>query len=245
MPRRQKFKVPRTTRNTIIFPAKGWSRKLDSRSYDPSQTEGRVTLEEVKQVLREMETIQRPFNRWIIFIRILFAILAIGGSVLTRIGIYCSDTQRFVCVDGYCSWVEDNNYGLLIGSIVGGFLGFCLLVILYFVIYYLLIARSRIPALALFNRINPNFTTRGLKWRLPTHFPMWIELTKVNATNTQPVGEPVYLPPPMTQQYQNYSDIPGGMDQPIYSQQNQPIHNQQDQLIYNQQNFADYSANQA
>ena len=245
MPRQQKIKVPTTTQSTIIFPGKGWSRKFDTSLYNPSQTEGRVTLEELKEVLEQMETIQKPYRRWILFFRILYFILAIFGAVLTRIGIYNSYTQRYECIDGYCYWVNETNTGLLIGSIVGGFFGVLLLTFIYFVIYFLIIARSKIPAQALFNRINPNFTTRGLKWRLPTHFPLWIELTKLNTNNTQPIGEPLYLPPPMTQQYQNYPDIPGGMNQPIYNQQNQPIYDQQNQPIYNQQNFADYSANQA
>ena len=181
--------------------------------------------------------------------------------VLSRIGIYNSYGGYWDEEYGYYEWIPTTNTRLLVLSIAGGIVGIFAMFCLYVAIAVKIVRASRVPAQALFDRVNPSFAGRGLRWQLPNHFPRWVELSKDYVNQTQPVGQPVYMPPPMTQQYQNYPDIPGGVNQPVFNQPDQPIYSQQYQPAYNQpaynqqqyqpnyneqnqQNYANHATNQ-
>ena len=236
--------VPPTSHYTVVFPLKTWSRVYDASSYNPAQAEGRATLEEVNQVLQEMYKIQKPFRTKVNLASFLYIIFLLASMILSGIAIANSYDDVEACFafgDNYCYWTKKTNSGQLALSIIGGIFGIFVSSCIYIAIVVKVTRSSRVPARALFDRVNPNFATRGLRWQLPVHFPRWIELSKDYVNQTQPAGQPVYLPPPMTQQYQNYPDIPGGMNQPAYNQQNQPTYNQQYQPVYDQQNQPTYN----
>ena len=246
--------VPPTTQYTIVFPMNVWAKKYDSSFYNPGLTDGRATQEEIDQILREVQEIKKPFNRKLVCALWLYILGLIGCIALMILGIIDSvGTTEYVYVDGYWETVENDNTGELVGSILGGIFG-AFFVIGIFVCYATKINKaSRVPIQALFDRVNPNFTSRGLRWHMPVHFPRWVELWKDYVSLGQPTGQPTYLPPPMTQQYQNYPDapyqMPGtqpqdyqnyGVQPQGYQNYAQPGYNQQ-----GQQNFQNHSTNQA
>ena len=251
--------VPPSTQYTIVFPMNIWAKQYDSSFYNPGLTDGRATQEEITNVLREIQEIKKPFNRKIVCALWLYILGLLGVIALMVVGIVGSvggTDYEYVYTDGYWhyEYVDNDNTGLLVGAIIGGIFGM-IFVIFVFACYVAKTSKaSRIPVQALFNRINPDFSTRGLRWHMPVHFPRWVELWKDYVSLAPPTGQPTYLPPNMTQQYQNYPGAPTGnpyqmpgtqpQDYQNYGVQPQGYQNY-NQPGYNQQNFQNFSANQA
>ena len=147
--------------------------------------------------------------------------------------------------DQYGNLVQDSNNAGIFGGIFGGL--FALIFIIIYLVIYLVRnnKKSKDAVKALIDRVNPNFTNRGVRWHLPQHYPRWIELWK------DYVGQAgVYTPPVTTQQYQNYP-VPTGVTYQMPGAQPQAYQNYgvqpQGYNNYNQQGqqFANYAANQA
>ena len=207
--------IPTTSLYTVVFPLEVRRSQYDTSFYNPGLTDGRATQEELNQVLREVEAIKNPFSKkltcalWL-FIFGFFTSLV----VMITVPVICSGNPYY---DNYGYYHDDTNVGGMFAGIFGG------LFTMIFVIVYLIIfisrntKKSRAAVQTILDRVNPNFTSRGLRWHLPLHFPRWIELWK------DYVGQAsVYTPPTMTQQYQNYPaptganyQIPGAQPQAL------------------------------
>ena len=134
--------VPRTIDQIIFINLN--SNLNDSSFYTPSLTGGRVTQEEVDQVLRRIKEIIKPVNRRMLIILGLHILGAIALILLTILNILSG-----------------------IGSIIG-----ILAVIIIFFTYMFVILRAQETRVQdLFHEINPEFVPRGLRWRLSDYFP--------------------------------------------------------------------------
>ena len=242
MSNQQIVPVPATSLYTIVFPLDGFKSQYDASFYNPGLTDGRATQEELNQVLREVEAVKKPFSSKVVCALWLFLLGFLASlAVMIAVPIICSGTGYF---DEYGYYHDDTNVGGMLAGIFGGLFAM-IFVIVYFIVYANRKTKeTRVAVQALLDRVNPNFTSRGLRWHLPLHFPRWIELWK------DYIGQAgVYNPPTMTQQYQTYPaptgatyQMPGAQPQAYQNYGVQP----QGYNDYNQQTqqFANYNPNQ-
>jgi len=199
--------IPPTTQYTVVFPLNVWAKQYDSSFYTPGLTDGRAQNVEIDQVLREVERIRKPFNTKIVCALWLY-ILGLLGCVCLMVVVPIT-TSGDGYWDGY-TWVEYDNTSAIVGSIVGGILGIFFVMIVFIVYVTRVTKASRVPVQNYFNQVNANFSSRGLRWHIPVHFPRWVELWKdyVGQQGYAGVGQPTYLPP---QQYQQPYGAPTGV----------------------------------
>jgi len=152
--------VPPTTELTVVFPLK--SGKFDTSNYFQVQTDDKATPDEVNLVLKEINEArlpaQRKYDITLCFF-ILFIIALFAGFIIAII-LIIPKNPIFVPVIFICE-------ALLV--IVG----------LFFFIMTLNSLRKKQQTLVqeVVERHNQAFATRGLKWKVPFHFPRWMELS--------------------------------------------------------------------
>jgi len=185
--------IPPTTQRTIVFPLKitfATNSTFDSSFYNPMLTDGRAHLEEVNHVLREIETTQisslsKMWRGFYCFI----AALMVAVFVLTPLIIYAFVSRNFVLAA----------IAILVDIVLYTIPGF------FFTKYVKrTIQNAKKNCLVVVERINQEFSPKGLRWHLPDQFPKWIELWK------DYVGEPQMEAPPLYQVnlypgYENYA----------------------------------------
>jgi len=185
--------IPPTTAYTVVFPFDAIGKRFDSGFYSPGVTDGRATIEEINHVLADIENTRRPIAS-----KIMSAICCYIISLLAVVGCY---VFGMVSIAGTS---PESIPFLVIGFIVA-----------VIAVIWVFIARVRkvneelkTKCQEVANRHNQNFSSRGLRWHIPVHFPRWVELWKdyVNQGQGQnfPGQQPVYMPPVQQQPYANY-----------------------------------------
>jgi len=181
--------IPPTTHYTIVFPFNNFSKSFDGGFYSPVLTDGRAHPDEVNRVLRDIETTQKPFAS-----KMLKAFCCYFVTLMLLV---------FGFIPFMIFFVPRNPTLIPVGII-----GFMALIITTIVIFIKSVKRtnenSRNACLAVVERANQEFSTRGLRWHLPTHFPRWIELWKDYVGQPQMGAQPIYMPPVNQQPYGNY-----------------------------------------
>jgi len=190
--------IPPTTHFTVVFPYNQNENTFDSGFYSPFLTDGRAHLEEINRVLKEIETVLKPFTKKIVqaiicFITTIF--LALAGFL-----------YFMICIAAY------NNDLIVVGVI--SFAGTLIFSAIYILMtFYNSNKKSRVACQAVIDRANQQaFNHRGLRWHLPVHFPKWVELWKDYYGQGQGQGQgqmgtqPVYIPPVNQQPYAGYGE---------------------------------------
>lgn len=206
--------IPASTRERLIFPLAP-NNQFDTSSYNPGFTDGRASLEEINQILTEIQAARQPL---------------------------VDDLHKV-----YCTYILTIILGILATAVLGFILAMTLgvfLIFVRFVLYMILLfwsmmtfrtkiiklnEQTKAVAQKVIDNYSGSFGSRGLRWAMPMHFPMWIELHKDYLISENP-GQPIYMPP---NQYQPAPIYPGqGQGQPQY----------QDNYYQNQQNSGPYHA---
>ncbi len=187
--------IPESTPERLVFPL-GPNDTFDTTSYNPGLTHGRAGVEEINQVRSELEADFHPFLKKLtctkIILGICFLLIFFG---MAGVGFTMVNSNM------------NNPAPVFIAFIVGAV---CMFGCRF-------IYKSRVESLAtecktaaqkVLDKHNTSFTPRGLRWVLPTYFPLWVELHKDYLWAQNAGGQqPVYMPPNMYQQpqpqYQN------------------------------------------
>jgi len=178
--------VPPSTPERLVFPLKSTNQEYDTSFYNPTFTHNRAGIEEINQIAAEIRNSRKPFasrlasaNCWYIFF--------IFSTLFVMVGL------NFLFLDLFDPIVA-----------LAGFLLYLIVIVTSSSILrsrlLRITAESKAAAQFILDRHAASFTARGLRWVLPAHFPMWIELHKDYLLNQNVAGQPVYLPPNMYQQ---------------------------------------------
>jgi len=148
--------IPHTTDATVIFRYNQCAKIFERELYHPTQTDNRASQEHINQVLSEVEAVIRNKLGCLIhqsyFILLAMLILFIGLVI----------------------FISSKPQGP--GFAFGGFFGlFCFIMLLdHFTKKRK--EEARIVAYQVLDQHNERLKDMGLRWSLPVHFPMWIEL---------------------------------------------------------------------
>ena len=169
--------VPSTTDTIIVFPLNIKIQQFDTASYNPTITQGKSSLEEIKKVLEDIESSRKPLHRsleLIVFLYIILECLAIVALVFSAI---ISKSSEFTILR------------YLVFIIV--------LIVLTLVMNKAILKnlkKQKKAAEDVLVNYRPDFASKGLNWIVPEGFPRWIELHKDYLY--YPVGmRPIDLPP--------------------------------------------------
>lgn len=180
--------VPSQQDVMIIFPQGiGGGAPNNSDAYSPILTDGRVSLEEINQVLQDVQAIWKPYNQRIF--KVIYWLLLV----------------ELICIGGFIAWNLSHRTASSNNIFLGVFV-FIIVMLAIAIVFALkirdIIIQSRIAVQAYFTGINPKFAERGLRWSAPINFPKWVGLWK-DYKSQQVSGEARYIPPPM-QPYGSY-----------------------------------------
>lgn len=170
----------------IIIPLKRSNNKFNRSVYIPSMTGGKISIEEIEQVLENLElvTCKLPTVRknWISFIHIF--LLPLLGVIYFKnywgCG-YWDDTYeyRYDSNVGFSRYVP---YGRQFFSTKGNltpFFVYIILAILYFAISQkYLLKQIQSSAEKIIEIHQPYFFSKGYRWNIQNSFPDWIELRR-------------------------------------------------------------------
>jgi len=191
--------IPDSTPDKVVFSI-DHNDRFDTSAYNPGITHGRATTEEITQVTSELESALQPFISkvgklkcsLIVWFLLIFAVIGFFG--FTFVGAM-------------------NPVGMF-GIMIGGFI---------LMIGGRFFYRSKVDQLAsdckavsqkIIEGHNASLASRGLRWVMPSYYPLWVELHKdyLWAQNNNNGGQqPIYMPPNMYQQPQ-----PQDQPQPQY-----------------------------
>ena len=156
---RKNVPTPKTSEFTVIFPKN--SNGFDTKEYNPTQNDNRISIEEINKVLNEVLIAREPWNKkfWrALWCYLIFIVLAIGGFV------------------ALCIFVLTKVFALLIAGIMI-FIVLMLATLVCAIIFLAHYENQEIDASKkVIDKYNPSIANKGLRWNLPAHFPKWIEL---------------------------------------------------------------------
>jgi len=211
--------VPSSTQNCLVFPLNTSNQQFDTSFYNPGYTDGRAGIEEINQVVAEIQVARAPF------------VAKIKSAYCCYIAFIFIGLLAMVCLNG-----------LLIASIGAPGAGIGFICYIIFIFIRVSTFRSTIAGISkdskatcqkVIDKYSGSFTSRGLRWFLPVHFPLWIELHKDYMLQT--AGQPIYMPPNMYQQPIPQQPQPQFQQpQPQYQQEPQPQFQNQYQDNYYQ-----------
>ena len=149
--------------NTIIFPFISSTNSIDRRFYSSVLTDGRADYYQIDQTLQEIDGIlQQKLGVVRIVAYILITIMFLGFfGMFVLIALLANDSPS------------------VIGIVMGSY--FLLVVIAVTALTRFTKRRykqARLLAQDVLDVHNPKMIGLGLRWRLPLHFPKWIELLK-------------------------------------------------------------------
>jgi len=178
---------------SIVFPFDKTSKKFDSGFYSPTLTGGRVSLEEINQILSEIDAIRKSI-----------ASQAIAALICHFVSLsICSGLFVFTGTPGMITFY-------IIGLVVA------VLTIVGVLMWRILKLKGELKTKCkeVVDKHNQTFMLRGLRWHLPVNFPSWVELwkdyqsqddTKKGQTQSSPPTRQPYTPASDSNQYQqNY-----------------------------------------
>ena len=155
--------IPSATANTVIFQFDKASKKFDSSFYSPALTDGKISLEEINQALKQVETAGASVA---FKIRVSFCWFILLILIIISLFVY---TLNFAL----------NGKSRLISFAV---FGYPVAVFVALILYILQLKRFsdelKYKCKLVVERLNPSFSCRGLRWHIPADFPQWIELWK-------------------------------------------------------------------
>jgi len=187
--------APASTAERLIFPLR--NTEFDSSFYNPSFTDGRAGTEEIRQVLTEIQAVRQPIFANLKKAQTCYVLFV----VLSLLAMFCLGFFLAVFIDPTVA-----------------FLSFVIFLFLFVIASWNLRSKvlqamkdSQAAVNQVLEKYSGSFSSRGLRWSLPAHFPSWIELHKDYLLSQNAGGQPVYMPPNMYQQ-----------PAPIYPAQGQP-----------------------
>ncbi len=147
-----KVSVPHTTDATVVFP---YTNGIFERNYNPSYTDGRVSFEQVNEALNHVEVVLRE-HLGIVNVLGCFLILMVVSAIIALVSYRDAARQP--------------------GLIVGGFFSIFFFAVLVGIVRTRKINQARIVLQQFLDMQNGRLASLGVRWSLPHHFPMWIEL---------------------------------------------------------------------
>ncbi len=186
MPTRVVINVPSSTQNCLVFPLNTSNQQFDTSFYNPGYTDGRAGVEEINQVVAEIQVARAPF------------VAKIKSAYCCYIAFIFIGLLAMVCLNGF-----------LIANMGPGGAGIGFICYIIFIFIRIGTFRSSIASISkeskatcqkVIDKYSGSFSSRGLRFFLPVHFPLWIELHKDYML--QNPGQPIYMPPNMYQQPQ-------------------------------------------
>ena len=152
-----------TSNSTATFSYYFCEGKFDWDSSQPHFTQGKISDEEIHQVLHELAEMQKPFTKQAAIL-VLFHSLSLIFIMLGFIFYEASNTRK------------DKAFFYL--RVAGFFLLFCFVVLT--MVYQARKQNGKIRAVCqdIIDKSNPKFMKQGFKWCLPDYFPKSIQLCK-------------------------------------------------------------------
>jgi len=183
--------VPASTSECQIFPLGCCSSNYNTGDYDPDFVGGKATHKEITQVLHDIQRARRPAvrKRWVLeFLLALAYLIVTIGAVLVRYFLFGLDSIMgwlfmFVII-GICGVFINYGYERTLSEIVKESKDAC----------YKMLDEQHMAS----------FEAKGLRWFLPAHFLLWVELQKIEGD--QNTGQSVYIPPNQ-HQHPNANDM--------------------------------------
>ena len=171
------------TSNIRIPLRKGCLKRRDSQAIPLDEMDGRITQEEVDQILDRIHSIQKPYYRimtcTIIFFTLAFLCIPVAVILMLHHDAFKDTFQLFGSA--------------VISPVLVTF--FTLLILVVF--FHYISKKARLSLQDYIERCNKRFTPRGLTWYLPSNlpsFPKWVELLKEYVGRTSNLA--TYIPPP-------------------------------------------------
>lgn len=192
--------IPPSTDRTIVFPYNWWTRKFNSTHYFPGMTNNAAPTEEITQFLEEIQRQLADYHSAAGHkcIRIMaFGIILIFIAFGVAIPVSISSMAKTVSAG------ESSGFPTVIPIAFGILFGYLFLFIILNAIFA---ARGR----SKLREVKESVTTfilqrsadckqRGFAWILPTNFPYWVELWRIDSMQSmQPMQAP-YTAVPMQQ----------------------------------------------
>ena len=153
--------IPGTTGDRVIFP-KMLSEAYCFRKYVPEQTKNRVSVEQVETVLKEIETVYKPFAK------------RVNKAFLCFIVNFCLAIALSIPYFIYVSPLYKS--ALLPIGIVGVILWIFVPTIYCVVSVSIVNTGGREASEKVIEKYNRELKGLGVRWCLPEKFPKWIEL---------------------------------------------------------------------
>jgi len=147
--------IPHTTEATVIFPQ---VHGVFDRNYNPIDTDGRVSSQQVNEVL---EIIDNILKQYLSCVNCFIIILVIG--------IFVSMLSLMFYNDPYASIYKRN-------TMIGTFAVGIPMIILLACIRQKRIAQARVICQQTLDMHNQRLASAGVRWALPVDFPLWVEL---------------------------------------------------------------------
>ena len=180
MTRRIILTVPPTTLTTIIFPFDHTEKSFDSGFYTPGLTDGRTSMEEITNILKEVATTRNTISTKIWPTSFCFLITFLGSIA------------AFTC--SMIAWSD-----VMVDFIALSIISFLAVLIAIFVLFLVQISKITNEVKAeckmVAEKHNQIFASRGLRWNIPRDFPTWIELCKDYRTGNRNNNQGIYVPP--------------------------------------------------
>ncbi len=176
--------IPASTSEYQVFPLSCCSSNYNTGDYDPEFADGKATHKEVEQVINALQVARQPFVKKIqlmAFLRYLadfIVIVAVATIFFVLLGYSRTNFVIGVCICGICGMIGNDLYKKRLKKIDQESKDLCNKII--------------------DDQYKGAFEAKGLRWFLPIHFPLWVELQKIGGN--QNTAQPIYIPPAMHQQ---------------------------------------------
>ena len=181
----EKIVVPSSNADHQIFPLGTCSNDFNTGDYDPQFANGIAIPQEIIQVINDIQLSRKPFvhKKWLVdlllilvyFVVVILAVfirvLFVGTSNILGLII-------MVVIISLCTAPIDAVYKKKLESITKESKDAC---------YKMLDEKYKVL-----------YEAKGLRWYLPTDFPRWVELQRIQVYGSnQQTAQPIYLPPAM------------------------------------------------
>ncbi len=170
---KHKIKAPESSEDCIVFPVNKKDGYFERSVYDPEMTNGRISEEEIANVLRELDAIARPiFNP-----RLESCLRCFKKSNKPLFfALWCLTFLTFI----FGNYIKEFDLFMVVWFLGMTFFITTFLVIIFNCFYIgvikLLLWRSKKLALPIIEDKNPDFLRKGYYWAIPQDFPYWVEL---------------------------------------------------------------------